>query len=80
MDGRYNGFFVLYPLGISSEVWLVYAALPFAKEWNVVYYYVLIAALAIYVPGMFHFPSLIATHSTSSMLTISQAHTFSTLI
>ena len=48
---RYNTFFVLYPLGICSECWLVWlATYPASKrmpgsEWA------LYAILAIYVPG-----------------------------
>jgi hypothetical protein len=48
---RYNTFYVLYPLGISSECWLVYKAIPLAKRVNPVYEYVLYGILAIYVPG-----------------------------
>lgn len=48
---RYNTFFVLYPLGISSECWLIYLALePSAKAWPL-YNMVLKAVLFIYVPG-----------------------------
>ncbi len=49
---RYNTFYVLYPLGISSECWLIYLALePSAKTWPL-YNMVLKAVLVIYIPGM----------------------------
>jgi len=51
LAGRYNLFFVLYPLGIGSETWLVYRAIPHAAAVNPLLGYVLWAVLAIYVPG-----------------------------
>lgn len=51
--GRYNTFFVLYPLGISSECWLVYRAIAPAKAWNPALEWVLKGILFIYVPGTF---------------------------
>lgn len=61
---RYSAFLVLYPTGITSEVCLIYYALPFMKEsgiysirmpnkWNFSfdYFYAAILALGIYVPG-----------------------------
>ncbi|ESW28471.1 hypothetical protein PHAVU_003G289100 [Phaseolus vulgaris] len=64
---RYSSFLVLYPTGISSEVGLIYIALPFIKasekycirmpnKWNSSfdYFYAAIAALGIYVPGSPH--------------------------
>lgn len=50
---RYNTFFVLYPIGISSECVLVYLALEPAQEWQNGYDWVLKAVLAIYVPGSY---------------------------
>ncbi|KAG6487316.1 hypothetical protein ZIOFF_055902 [Zingiber officinale] len=63
---RYSTFLILYPTGITSEVGLIYVALPFIKasekycirmpnKWNFTfdYFYASIIALAIYVPGMF---------------------------
>ena len=50
---RYNGFFVLYPLGISCECWLVYKSLPMADTLAEWYGWALRAALAIYVPGSY---------------------------
>jgi very-long-chain (3R)-3-hydroxyacyl-CoA dehydratase len=48
---RYNTFFILYPLGISSECWLVWkAASGPAKEYTGVRE-ALVAILLIYIPG-----------------------------
>jgi len=55
---RYNAFFALYPLGISCECLLVYASLGLARAWAPLYAWFLVAALAVYVPGMFVFPYL----------------------
>ncbi|XP_031478963.1 very-long-chain (3R)-3-hydroxyacyl-CoA dehydratase PASTICCINO 2A [Nymphaea colorata] len=64
---RYSTFLVLYPTGITSEVGLIYIALPFIKasdkyclrmpnKWNFSfdYFYASLLALAIYVPGSPH--------------------------
>lgn len=64
---RYSTFLLLYPTGISSEVGLIYIALPFIKnsdkycvrmpnKWNFSfdYFYAAIVALGIYVPGSPH--------------------------
>ncbi|GJN37484.1 hypothetical protein PR202_gb26443 [Eleusine coracana subsp. coracana] len=64
---RYSTFLVLYPTGITSEVGLIYIALPFMKasekyclrmpnKWNFSfdYSYGSILAMAIYVPGSPH--------------------------
>ncbi|KAG4921438.1 hypothetical protein AAZX31_18G134800 [Glycine max] len=64
---RYSSFLVLYPTGISSEVGLIYIALPFIKasgkycirmpnKWNSSfdYFYAAIVAMGIYVPGSPH--------------------------
>ncbi|OBZ87404.1 Very-long-chain (3R)-3-hydroxyacyl-CoA dehydratase PASTICCINO 2 [Choanephora cucurbitarum] len=48
---RYNFFFVLYPLGVFSEMMMVYQALPYAKAIDPLYYYGLIAVALIYIPG-----------------------------
>lgn len=48
---RYNFFLVLYPLGVGSELLMVYNALPLAYKWNPMYFYFLIAASLVYVPG-----------------------------
>lgn len=52
---RYNLFFVLYPLGISSECWLVYLAATGPAKYTQVgglpISWGLYAVLAIYVPG-----------------------------
>lgn len=48
---RYNTFFVLYPLGIGSECWLVWRAMEPARSWNLAYEYALRAVLFVYIPG-----------------------------
>lgn len=50
---RYNAFIILYPLGITSECWLVYSAIPLASQRNEGFGYALWAILAIYVPGSY---------------------------
>jgi very-long-chain (3R)-3-hydroxyacyl-CoA dehydratase len=50
---RYNTFFVLYPLGISSECWLVYSAIGPARRWGLEYEWALRAILFVYVPGAY---------------------------
>ncbi|KAL3527543.1 hypothetical protein ACH5RR_012199 [Cinchona calisaya] len=64
---RYSTFLLLYPTGITSEVGLIYNALPYIKEsgkysvlmpnkWNFSfdYYYAALAVLGVYVPGSPH--------------------------
>ncbi|KAG2568396.1 hypothetical protein PVAP13_7NG316248 [Panicum virgatum] len=64
---RYSTFMVLYPTGISSEVGLIWIALPYIKtsekycfrlpnRWNFSYdyYFTSILALMIYIPGSPH--------------------------
>ncbi|KAJ6989798.1 very-long-chain (3R)-3-hydroxyacyl-CoA dehydratase PASTICCINO 2 [Populus alba x Populus x berolinensis] len=61
---RYSTFLLLYPTGISSEVGLVYFALPYIKgsekyclrmpnKWNFSFdnFYAAILVLGIYIPG-----------------------------
>ncbi len=48
---RYNTFYVLYPLGIGSETWLIYQAIRPAGAWRVEYEYILKLILLIYIPG-----------------------------
>lgn len=48
---RYNTFFVLYPLGISSECWLIYKAIAPARELRQEYAWILQLILFIYIPG-----------------------------
>ncbi|KAM0722563.1 hypothetical protein Q7P37_002004 [Cladosporium fusiforme] len=51
---RYNTFFILYPMGISSECWLVYSATePARKQYGQEYEWALYAILAVYVPGAY---------------------------
>ncbi|OAY33474.1 very-long-chain (3R)-3-hydroxyacyl-CoA dehydratase PASTICCINO 2 isoform X1 [Manihot esculenta] len=64
---RYSTFLLLYPSGISSEVGLIYFALPYIKKsemycvrmpntWNFSfdYFYAAILVLGVYVPGSPH--------------------------
>ena len=48
---RYNTFYVLYPLGIASEVGLVWKAAEPAGKDNPLYAYAMYSVIAIYVPG-----------------------------
>lgn len=48
---RYNTFFVLYPLGISCECWLIHRAIPFAAQLDERYAFALKGVLMVYVPG-----------------------------
>ncbi|KAF2276315.1 PTPLA-domain-containing protein [Westerdykella ornata] len=50
---RYNTFFVLYPLGVASETWLIYKAIGPAEKRNEYLAYGLWAVLATYVPGFY---------------------------
>ncbi|PTD09848.1 putative very-long-chain (3R)-3-hydroxyacyl-CoA dehydratase [Fusarium culmorum] len=50
---RYNTFFVLYPVGIFSECWLIWLATAPAGHLNELYKFALQAILAIYVPGSY---------------------------
>lgn len=50
---RYNTFFVLYPLGISSECWLIYLALQPASAASSGYDIFLKAMLLVYIPGSY---------------------------
>ncbi|KAE8357571.1 tyrosine phosphatase-like protein [Aspergillus caelatus] len=50
---RYNTFYVLYPLGITSECVMVVKALEPAAEFNPLYRWFLLVVLGIYVPGSY---------------------------
>lgn len=52
---RYNAFFILYPLGISSECWLIYKAMGPAGSlaWGREIGWGLKWILGVYVPGEF---------------------------
>lgn len=51
---RYNLFYVLYPLGISSECWLIYSAIEPAKRmYGQEAAWLLQLILFIYVPGSY---------------------------
>jgi very-long-chain (3R)-3-hydroxyacyl-CoA dehydratase len=53
---RYNTFLVLYPMGVSSECWLVWKASQVVGDWAGVkgeyWRYAMWAVLAVYVPGI----------------------------
>jgi len=51
---RYNTFFILYPLGAGSEAWCIFRALPEVYAKNETYYWVLVALLATYAPGLYN--------------------------
>ncbi|KAI9480483.1 MAG: tyrosine phosphatase-like protein [Benjaminiella poitrasii] len=48
---RYNAFLVLYPVGVASELVMVYQALPYANALSPLYFYALIAVALVYIPG-----------------------------
>lgn len=49
---RYSGFYVLYPLGISSELWELFLAFNLArKEENVPKWAIIAVVMATYLPG-----------------------------
>ncbi|KAK0255393.1 hypothetical protein LTS09_009781 [Friedmanniomyces endolithicus] len=51
---RYNAFFVLYPLGIGSECWLVWSSqVPGVRRWGVWWERFCWAVLFVYIPGEF---------------------------
>lgn len=50
-ESRYNTFYVLYPLGIASETYLIYRAIAPASDFRIEYTWILKAILLAYVPG-----------------------------
>lgn len=49
---RYNLFLILYPLGVSSELLIIYSALPLAEStYGPIYKWCLIASMLAYIPG-----------------------------
>lgn len=46
-------FILLYPIGILSEMWLVYQVILPSKARNTLYQYLLYFGLAIYLPGQY---------------------------
>ncbi|KAF9736917.1 hypothetical protein PMIN06_010679 [Paraphaeosphaeria minitans] len=50
---RYNTFLILYPLGVASETWLIYRAIPPASKLDEKYGWALWALLATYIPGFY---------------------------
>jgi very-long-chain (3R)-3-hydroxyacyl-CoA dehydratase len=74
---RYNMFIVLYPIGILSEMWLVYQVIVPSKARNMLYQYLLYFGLAIYVPGQYEASWL--SSSNTVVLTLFQLSIFSTV-
>ncbi|KAF2011415.1 PTPLA-domain-containing protein [Aaosphaeria arxii CBS 175.79] len=66
---RYNTFLILYPLGVGSETWLVYHAIPEAEKLDEKYGWALYAILATYVPGFY----MLFTHMLSQRKRILRA-------
>lgn len=50
---RYNTFYVLYPLGAGSEVFLVFKSLPQAEAFSPWYALYFKVAILIYIPGFY---------------------------
>lgn len=50
---RYNTFFLLYPIGISSECWLIFKTIGAAYESNPLFGFLWIGVLVVYVPGSY---------------------------
>ncbi|PWY87222.1 PTPLA-domain-containing protein [Aspergillus sclerotioniger CBS 115572] len=50
---RYNTFYVLYPLGISSECIMVFKALEPAADVSPLFKWFLVVVLGVYVPGSY---------------------------
>lgn len=48
---RYHFFFILYPLGVFSELMMIYQALPYAHHVHPLYYYLLVVVALVYIPG-----------------------------
>ncbi|KAI8372749.1 tyrosine phosphatase-like protein [Radiomyces spectabilis] len=48
---RYTFFLVLYPAGVSSEIMMVYKALPYARQFHEAYFLALVIATFVYIPG-----------------------------
>jgi very-long-chain (3R)-3-hydroxyacyl-CoA dehydratase len=57
---RYNTFYVLYPLGISSECWLIYKAIEPARKLRQEFAWILQFILVIYIPGKIAKSELVA--------------------
>lgn len=49
---RYNTFFILYPVGISSECFLIYLTVVNASGLLSIFRFAFIAILLVYIPGM----------------------------
>ena len=53
VQSRYNTFFVLYPIGISSEVILMYLALKPAAQVHPLYWVFIVGNIIGYIPGAY---------------------------
>jgi len=56
---RYNTFYILYPLGISSECYLIYSAIGPAKQIRQEFAWTLQLILFIYIPGISYHTQLV---------------------
>ena len=65
---RYNTFYILYPVGISSECTLVWRALEPTAKTIPPYWWFLVAILVIYVPGMFSIIHVLYAFSKGFMM------------
>jgi very-long-chain (3R)-3-hydroxyacyl-CoA dehydratase len=70
---RYNTFYVLYPLGISSECWMIYSAIEPARELRPEFAWALQLILFIYIPGQY--PGCAVSVANSKQARISSSHT-----
>ncbi|OJJ44081.1 hypothetical protein ASPZODRAFT_72461 [Penicilliopsis zonata CBS 506.65] len=50
---RYNTFYILYPIGISSECILIFLSLDRAAALHPLYWWFFVVALVIYIPGSY---------------------------
>ncbi|PNS19197.1 hypothetical protein CAC42_2374 [Sphaceloma murrayae] len=50
---RYNTFFILYPIGISSECWMIILSIGPAYAGNPLVAYLFLAVLTLYIPGSY---------------------------
>ncbi|PGH17609.1 hypothetical protein AJ79_00970 [Helicocarpus griseus UAMH5409] len=66
---RYNTFFVLYPIGITSECCLIYKAIAPAADIHPAFAWFFISILVIYVPGSY----ILYTHMMSQRRKVMRA-------
>lgn len=78
---RYNTFFVLYPIGISSEVYLMWRSLTMHRippPYDGMYEAIVWSTLAIYPPGKFLWSQAVRSSTTIADPVMRQDHTFCT--